>query len=124
MIYGISQDPDTNNYVMVLKNSYCKNCGEHYVIYSWCKSCEINYCKQISNWTSGNETVDDLIQEMRFEINEPEDIVFEWISYDQFNDIKEIGREKILFAIWKDGPLNYDLDKGEYIRNPNSKIDL
>ncbi|CAB4386676.1 unnamed protein product [Rhizophagus irregularis] len=36
----------------------------------------------------------------------PDDIVFEWIPYGQFNDIKEIGNG-VATAVWEDGPLYY-----------------
>jgi hypothetical protein len=51
---------------------------------------EINYLKNdFTNWTSENEKIDNLIQGMRLRIDYPSDIVFEWIPYDQFIDIKE-----------------------------------
>jgi hypothetical protein len=69
-----------------------------------------------------------LIRGMQLEINEIGDIMFEWIPYDQFNDIKEIGEEgfdKIYSAIWKDGPLYYDKYKNKYTRNQqNVKVAL
>ncbi|GBC28024.2 kinase-like domain-containing protein [Rhizophagus irregularis DAOM 181602=DAOM 197198] len=62
-LYGISQNPDTEDYILVLM------------------------------WTSGNGKIDYFIQEMQLKINGHgyDDIVFEWIPYSQFNDIKEIG---------------------------------
>ena len=45
---------------------------------------------------------------MQLKIDSLSDIVFEWIPYDQFSDIKEIGRggfATVYSAIWKDGPL-------------------
>ena len=90
-IYGISQNPNTKDYILVLENGYCKKCGEGYtdVDYKRCKPCQINNLKEnFTNWTSGNEKIDDSIQEMQLEINCPNDIVVEWISYNQFSDIK------------------------------------
>jgi hypothetical protein len=112
----------------------CKKCGEIYknkyeAKYEWCISCQINNLKNnFTNWISDNEVIDNLIQEMQLEINELDDIIFEWIPYDQFNDIKEIGEEgfdKVYSAIWKDGPLNYDKFENEYTRNQqNTKVTL
>ncbi|GES93626.1 kinase-like domain-containing protein [Rhizophagus clarus] len=63
-IYGISQNPDIKDYILVLQNVYCDKCGkcftDKYGI--WCKSCQIN---DIASWTSGNEKIDNLVQEMR-----------------------------------------------------------
>ena len=42
-IYGISQNPDTKDYIMVLNNnSCCKECDEIYtkIYYKWCKPCQ------------------------------------------------------------------------------------
>ncbi|UZO16997.1 uncharacterized protein OCT59_008363 [Rhizophagus irregularis] len=96
-IYGISQNPDTNNYILVL------------------------------GWTSGNENIDNLIQEIQLQINNHSDIVFEWIPYNQFNNIKEIdkgGFATVYSANWKNGPLVCDTNKKMYKRNPNRVIAL
>src|SRR3954453_23121463 len=100
---------------------------------NWCKQCLINDLK--TNWTSGNEKIDELIQEMQLKIYDYEDIVFEWIPYNQFSDIEEIGRggfAKVYSAIWKDGPLEYVYDNKhnkyiynyKYTRKPNQKVAL
>ena len=84
----------------------CKICGEEYTYEKWCKPCLINDSK-----TSRNKKIDNFIQEMQLNINSPYDIVFEWIPYNRFSYIKEIGRggfATIYSAIWKNGPLKYD----------------
>jgi hypothetical protein len=99
---------------------YCKNCGGKYthIGYMWCKQCLI-----AANFiNSKNENFYDLIQEMQLKINSCFNIVFEWIPYDQFNYIKEIDRggfATVYSAIWKDGPLKYDIDKKTYMRLSN-----
>src|SRR5438552_14134779 len=96
--------------------SSCKKCGEEYtyVYWKWCKPCQIDNLKgNFTNWTSGNEKIDNFIQEMQLKIDSLWDIVFEWIPYNQFSDIKEIGRDgfaTIYSAIWKDGQLIYDYE--------------
>src|SRR5688572_11025465 len=112
----------------------CKKCGEEYTNYdnrrySWCKPCQIDNLKgNFTNWTSGNEKIDELIQEMQLKIDKYNDIVFEWIPYNQFSDIKLIGRSgfaTVYSAIWKDGQLYYDWrDEMEYTRIPNTKVAL
>src|SRR5436853_502370 len=62
---------------------------------------------------SGNKKVDNLIQEMQLKIKNTEDIIFEWIPYNQFDNIKKINEgdfATIYSAIWKDGPLHYNYD--------------
>ncbi|CAB5380279.1 unnamed protein product [Rhizophagus irregularis] len=126
-IYGISQNPDTKDYIMVLNNSYCKECGEIYteVWRKWCKLCQINNLKQnFTNWTSGNEKIDDFIQEMQLKIEKYDDINVEWIPYNQFNIIKEINFSKAYLAIWKNGSLKYNYEEIKYEREPNKEVTL
>ena len=64
---------------------------------------------------------------MQLKINHYDDIVFEWIPYNQFNDIKKIsddGFTKIYSAIWKDGPLHYIDIERKYTRKPNERFAL
>jgi hypothetical protein len=71
-------------------------------------------------WTSGNEKIDNVIQEMEFKI--------EWVTYNQFNDIKKIDKDEfstIYLAVWNDGPLckKYYYEK-EWIRDSDKKVAL
>ena len=98
-VYGISQNPDTKNYIIILQNVYY----------------------------SGNKKVDNLIQEMQLKINSKKDIIFEWIPYNQFAKIEEIGKGGfaiVYSAIWKDGPLHYDNYKKELKRIPGKEVAL
>ncbi|CAB5355720.1 unnamed protein product [Rhizophagus irregularis] len=104
VLYGISQNPDTGDYILI-------------------QSCTIN----LANWISGNEKIDDLIQEMQLKMNNHDDIVFEWVPYNQFSNIKEVGKGGfaiVYSANWKNGPLEYDTNKKLYERNPNKIIAL
>ncbi|RIA94418.1 kinase-like domain-containing protein [Glomus cerebriforme] len=131
-IYGISQNPNTKDYIMVLHNeyfeTYCVKCYKIYTMVSskWCKPCQINNLKEnFINWTSGNEKIDNFIHEMQLKINNYDDIVIEWILFDQFNDIKEVGEggfSTVYSAIWKDGPLYYN--KFEWNRDSNKTVAL
>jgi hypothetical protein len=85
---------------------YCKKCGEKYFDYinELCKPCFIK------NNISGNEIIDNLIQEVQLKIDANYKKIFEWIPYNQFNNIKKTGKrdfDKLYSAIWKDGPLIY-----------------
>uniref|UniRef100_U9UEJ7 Protein kinase domain-containing protein n=1 Tax=Rhizophagus irregularis (strain DAOM 181602 / DAOM 197198 / MUCL 43194) TaxID=747089 RepID=U9UEJ7_RHIID len=121
--YGISQNPDTNDYIIVLNNSYCKECGERYtgvVLQKWCKPCQINNLKHnFTNWTSGNEKIDDFIQEMQLKIERTWDIIVEWIPYSQFNNVKKIGKDGFATAIWKNGSLKFNNEEIKYERKPD-----
>jgi hypothetical protein len=133
LLYGISQNPDTKDYIIVLENSYCKECGEIYIYKRyerniWCKSCQINKLKQnFPNWTSGTEKIDNFIQETQLEINTKDNIIVEWIPYVQFNNIKNIDKDSfsaVYSAIWKDGPLKYSFKKRKQIRESNKGVIL
>ncbi|GBB97035.1 hypothetical protein RclHR1_00290033 [Rhizophagus clarus] len=132
-IYGVSQHPDTKDYIMILHNKslkYCVKCNKMYTIleYEWCKVCQSSYLKdKLKDWTSGNEKVNDFIRETQVKINHPNDIIFEWIPYNQFKSVKEIGKGGfaiVYSAIWNDGPLHYNWNKRQYTRNSNKTVAL
>src|SRR6266496_6025418 len=133
-MYGLSQNPDTKDYIMVFDDDYyCEKCGEEYTNMEsrWCKPCQIdNLKKNFTNWTSENEKVDNFIQEMQLKINYNEDTIVEWIPYNQFDIIKKIGKDgftTIYSAIWKNGQLNYDEYKKSYkrnLKNQNQEVSL
>ena len=116
---------------MLFETNECKYCGKQYADvldaeYKWCESC-IVLIKNFTNWTSGSEKIDYLIQQKQLEIYVDEDLLFEWIPYNKFNDIKEIGKDgsdTVYSAIWKDGPLRYEDDKYEWERKSDKKIIL
>ena len=59
---------------------------------------------------------------MQLKINGPDDIVFEWIPYNQFSDIKIIdGFNIVTSAIWKNGPLHYNK---KWMRDSKVKVYL
>ena len=94
-IYGISQNPITKDYI-IIQDVYF----------------------------SGNKKIDNLIQEMQSKRSSHNDITFEWIPYYQFENIKEIGKggfAKVYSTIWKDGPLDYNYNEEEYIRQTVNK---
>jgi hypothetical protein len=54
-------------------------------------------------------------------------IIFEWISYNQFNEIRETGKNNFITmysAIWKDGPLCYNYLNKSYERDSNKEVAL
>jgi hypothetical protein len=116
--------------MVLCQDKCCVKCDKRYTNGNnkWCKQCQIYYLKRnFTNWTSENE-IDQFIQEMQLKIDSYHDIVFEWIQYSQFNSIKEIFNDEritVYSAIWKDGPLNYNSSKYEYIsQNQNEVVTL
>jgi hypothetical protein len=96
--------------------------------YEWCKSCQINFLiENFINWTSGNKIIDKCIQKKQLKINNHSDILFEWIPYNQFSEIKktyECDFFTIYSAKWKDGPLYWHYDNREYTRLSNKSVIL
>ena len=109
---------------------YCIKCNREYAdtYFKWCKPCQINYLKgKFTNWTSGNEKIDNFIQERQLKIINSWYLVLEWISYNQFFDIKEVYKDDFsttYSAKWKDGSLNWDRNNKKYVRYSNEEIAL
>ena len=103
----------------------CKKCG---IQDDWCKPCQIKDLKEnFINWTSGNEEVDNFIQERQLKINDSSDKVFEWIPYNQFLDIKEIDKDDfstISLAKWKDGSLYWSGYNKKYMKQLDEVVTL
>ncbi|GES81598.1 kinase-like domain-containing protein [Rhizophagus clarus] len=132
-VYGISQNQNTKDYIIVLQNGCnCINCGKiyEYIDDKWCNQCRINSLKEnFTNWTSGDVKIDGFIQEKQLEIKSHCGIIVEWIPYNQFDKIKEIGKDglaTVYSATWKDGPLyNYDyIKKHKWERLSNYEVNL
>ena len=109
------------------KSECCKQCGNKYtnMEYQWCKPCQINHLKNnFTKWTSENNQIDDFIQERQLK-TDYNDVLFEWIPYNQFSDIEKIGKSDFTtayLAVWRDGPLYHY--KKEWKRNPDQKVFL
>ncbi|GES87494.1 kinase-like domain-containing protein [Rhizophagus clarus] len=96
--YGVTQDPETKYYMVVL-GDICEKCNHV------CNM--IRYQQDFKNWTSGNNDIDKFIQDSQHGniIN-----VLEWIPYNRFYNISYIEKDK-LRANWIDGYINnWDVD--------------
>ena len=84
----------------------CENCNQECLATLFCEHCVRNYLKaKFSNWTSGNNDVDNLIQQCQMETIAPDSIV-EWIPYNNLQNIKYLtkgGCSEIYTADWIDG---------------------
>src|SRR5579862_7832505 len=84
----------------------CENCNQKCLATLFCEYCVRNYLKDnFSNWTSGNNDIDNLIQECQIKTLEPDNIV-EWIPYNNLQNIKYLtkgGFSEIYTADWIDG---------------------
>ena len=98
----------------------CENCNQECLATLYCELCVRNYLQaNFSNWTSGNNNIDNLIQTCQMETRVP-NFVVEWIPYDNLRNIKyltEGGFSKIYTAEWIDGEyLEWDSKKQQLTR--------
>jgi aminopeptidase-like protein len=108
-------------------NKYCKECDKEYtkLDHAFCESCLINDLKiNYTKWTSGNEKIDNFIQKTQLEVGIKTSVIFEWIPYNEFIDIKEIGNNCLTTAIWKEGPLYYNTYEIKWMRTSHEKVCL
>ncbi|EXX55990.1 Sps1p [Rhizophagus irregularis DAOM 197198w] len=84
----------------------CENCNQECLATLYCEYCVRNYLKEnFSNWTSGNDEIDNLIQKCQMESLDPEMIV-EWIPYNNLENINYLtkgGFSEIYTAVWING---------------------
>ncbi|GET58697.1 kinase-like domain-containing protein [Rhizophagus irregularis DAOM 181602=DAOM 197198] len=84
----------------------CENCNQKCLATLYCEYCVRNYLKNnFSNWTSGNDVIDNLIQECQMKTLDP-NVVIEWIPYNNLKNIKYLtkgGYSEIYTAEWVDG---------------------
>ncbi|UZO11103.1 uncharacterized protein OCT59_002677 [Rhizophagus irregularis] len=126
--YGISQNPDTRDYILVFSNEYfdnhCQKCGNE-IVDKWCKSCHISHLKNnFTNWTSGNEKIDNFIQMKQLNVKKISDLIFEWIPYNELIEIKEMGKSGFSVAIWEEGPLHYDVVEKKWMKESYKTVVL
>ncbi|POG74133.1 kinase-like domain-containing protein [Rhizophagus irregularis DAOM 181602=DAOM 197198] len=84
----------------------CENCNQECLATLYCEYCVQNYLKaNFSNWTSGNNDIDNLIQKCQIETLRPDKII-EWIPYNNLQNIEYLtkgGFSEIYTADWIDG---------------------
>ena len=100
-IYGITQDSETKNYIMVL-NDICNKCN------NICNS--IYFQRNFENWTSDNNDIDKFIQDTQLSAHDNASKALEWIPYNRFCNIKCIAGDefdKVHRANWIDGCIKY-----------------
>ena len=93
----------------------CAECREDVLIHNnyYCKPCNsAHWQDNFQKWTSGDSTIDQLIQESQINATDPRETI-EWIEYsnlENFEHVADGGFSSVYKAIWKDGPIEYDYD--------------
>src|SRR5437764_3567719 len=84
----------------------CENCQDECLATLYCEHCIRNYLvANFSKWTSGNDDIDNLIQQCQMETCSP-DMIIEWIPYNNLQSIKYLtkgGCSEIYTADWIGG---------------------
>src|SRR3954453_11931896 len=106
----------------------CENCNQKCLATLYCEHCVRNYLKaKFSNWTSGNDDIDNLIQKCQMETLEPGRVI-EWIPYNNLQNIKYLtkgGCSEIYTADWIDGCYwEWDSEEQQLIRLGEQEVIL
>ncbi|RHZ51630.1 hypothetical protein Glove_476g83 [Diversispora epigaea] len=101
----------------------CPECNQERSGYNWCKPCNSKHLQNdFNNWTSGNEKIDKFIQDAQLNTNKYWEVI-EWIPYDRFKDVKQIGKGgfgTIHYASWIDGFIGkWDIENQQWKRQRN-----
>ncbi|RGB34617.1 kinase-like domain-containing protein [Rhizophagus diaphanus] len=84
----------------------CESCNQECLATLHCEHCVRNYLKaNFSNWTSGNDNIDNLIRECQMKAVSPR-LIPDWIPYNNFQNIKYLtkdGCSEIYTATWING---------------------
>ena len=107
----------------------CSECNQNYNGL-YCKPCNSGHFRDnFQNWTSGNDDIDNLIQESQLNASDKRKFL-EWIEYSNLENIEHVaegGFGSVYRAIWKDGPITWkndqikqtyywDVEKSKWIR--------
>jgi hypothetical protein len=106
----------------------CENCHDECLASLYCEHCVRNYLKEnFTNWTSGNNDIDNLIQQCQMKTSAPYKII-EWISYNNLKNIKFLtkgGCSEIYTAYRINGAYNkWDLKEKQLKRLGGQKVIL
>ena len=98
----------------------CENCNQECLATLYCEYCIRDHLKaKFSDWTSGNDDIDSLIQKCQTETLMPNSIV-EWIPYNKLQNINYLtkgGFSEIYTAGWIGGRYNeWDSKKQQLTR--------
>jgi hypothetical protein len=98
--YGIKILNSDYDYCKIINNEgtrrICENCQYKCLAALYCENCVRNYLKEnFSNWTSGNNDIDNLIQKCQMVTFAPHRVV-EWIPYNNLQDVEYLLKVDIL----------------------------
>ncbi|RHZ85119.1 hypothetical protein Glove_71g59 [Diversispora epigaea] len=106
----------------------CRECKQENTSHVWCMPCNSKHFQNdFNNWTSGNDKIDKFIQDTQLNASERWKVI-EWIPYDRFKDVKQIGKGgfgTIHYARWIDGYIGgRDIENQQWERYDNLEVAL
>ncbi|RHZ79199.1 hypothetical protein Glove_151g90 [Diversispora epigaea] len=106
----------------------CPECNQKDTSWNWCKPCNSKHFQNnFNDWTSENDKIDKFIQHAQLNANDNLEVI-EWIPYDRFKDVKQIGRGgfgTIHYARWIDGYIEeWDIENQQWERYRNREVAL
>ena len=101
---------DSNPVPVNTTHKNCSYCDKPFTEELWCKECDP--FRIMEGWTSGNPDIDKFIKDTMYDARNsiPKVKFLEWVPFDRFTDIKEIGEggfAKVYSATWIDGRAKY-----------------
>ncbi|CAG8591973.1 5764_t:CDS:2 [Cetraspora pellucida] len=85
----------------------CDECENPLSDFHWCRTCQNQaFKREFGRWTSGNISIDRIIQQTQLEVNKNEDYL-EWIPFEDFEAVKYLSQgafSTIYSGFWIDGP--------------------
>ncbi|RIB30326.1 kinase-like domain-containing protein [Gigaspora rosea] len=109
-VYGLTQDASTDEYVLVfdfkkrdVMNGNCASCNRYNTSPAWCQLCDPQ--KTTQGWTSGNEDVDNCINEFQLKATNYQNVI-EWIPFSRLDNVQKIGEGgfcSVFSTTWLDG---------------------
>ena len=113
---GSLQDYDL--YIRYKKYGKCPTCNRYNTHWTWCQSCNPKLLTE--GWTSGNETLDELIKSTQLKATTYHySNHLQWIPYNDLTNIEKIGEggfATISKATWLNGYKCLNYESGKYIR--------
>ncbi|RHZ83947.1 hypothetical protein Glove_86g115 [Diversispora epigaea] len=102
-----------------MSSTICPECNQEWNEH-WCKLCNLKHFQNdFNNWTSGNDKIDKFIQNAQQNVNNDLQVI-EWIPYDRFKDVKQIGKGgfgTMHYARWIDGSIEkWDIENKQWKR--------
>src|SRR5687767_4373524 len=84
----------------------CPECNKPCISFGWCKECETSAMRvNFSYWTSGNESLDELIRHTQMRATQTCDYL-EFIPFEKLEMVKYIGNggfSSVYSAFWLEG---------------------